>query len=83
MIPSIRESMLRTSASVNVPEIASPEMYPAVPSIRVITVPARTVVLWAVPVGIPIVPLFVNVSFTKILKPFVNNVTLAFTVNVL
>ena len=75
--------MLRTSASVSVPEIASPEMYPALPSIRVITLPAITVVLWEWPVGIPIVPLFVNVSFTKILKPFVNSVTSEFTVSVL
>ena len=83
MIPSMSESMFLTSASVNVPEIASPEMYPAVPSILVITLPAMTVVVCAVAVGIPIVPLLVNVSFTKILKPFVNKVIPELTVNVL
>jgi len=69
-----------TSAIVSVPEIASPEMYPAVPSIRVITLPAMMAVLWAVAVGIPIVPLLINVSLTKILNPLVNKVTFELTV---
>jgi hypothetical protein len=80
MTPEINVSMSRTSAIARFAPSASAATYAAFPSIRVITEPARTLVVCAVPVGIPIVPLFVNVPLTNILKPFVNNVTPAFTV---
>jgi hypothetical protein len=66
---------------VNVPASASDAVYPdALLSIRVMTVPAITEVVCAVPLGMPIVPLFVSVPLTNTLNPLVNKVMLELTV---
>jgi hypothetical protein len=78
--PEISSSKFVICETVIAPPIALAELYEMFPSFLVSTVPASTDVVCEVPIGIPIVPLFVSVSFTNILKPLVNRVAPEFTV---